>query len=113
VVAGHPDDESGGAPQGRAAPPESDLPPETVEEWFEIVAERVERGDALAEPSSLLDAASAVEGAESLATVERLVEQLEDDVDALRRVERHAAALAERASDAAGKIPLESFRRLS
>lgn len=111
------------APRGRGistgspGPGERDCPatrglPDTVVDWLDDVATRVDRADRLVEGRTLEEAATAVEAAGGLAAVERLVDALGADQAALRAVADRATELAddcERRED----VPVDAYRALS
>lgn len=96
-------------------------PPPAVAAWLDSVRARVAAAEAGADAATVPAATAAVEAAsdlpgtdaEGLAAVEATLARLEDDAAALRAVERRAGALAERADEAAGAVPVETLRTLS
>lgn len=84
-----------------------------ADESFTGVEARIERAEVLAEAVSVSDAARAIENEGDLRAVERLVERLQDDAEALGRAGPRARALASRAETIAHDVPLAAFRRLA
>lgn len=87
--------------------------PPPVAEWFAAVETRVATAEACADATALAEATAAVDDAGGLGSVAAAVEQVEDDAATLRAVERRAGALAERAGESAGEVPVAAFRTLS
>jgi hypothetical protein len=85
---------------------------EMVGSGADDVEARIERAEKIAQSTSLTAAARTLEELGGLEPVEALVEALRSDAAALRR-EKHDGALASRAEEAAQRVPLAAFRRLS
>lgn len=86
-----------------------ELPPGVVA-WFETVERRLERAERL-QAGSVADATTAVETAGGLERALEDVDQLGDDVAALREFQSRARSLAERAQDV--EVPAAALRRLA
>lgn len=106
------DENRDGATAGREEYGDSELPP-PVAEWFRTVAARLETVENCADATTLREATRAVEDAGSFDDVEATVDRLEADAAALRAVERRAGTLADRATRAAGSVPVATLRTLS
>lgn len=77
------------------------------------VEARIERGETLATATSVTAAARAIQEEGGLRAVAQLVEKLQEDANALRRVESRARALAVEADEASQRVPLAAFKRLA
>ena len=91
---------------------ERDLPPD-VAAWLSSVEERTVRIEALADVSSVTDAARAIEDAGGLATVEEELEGLRRDRRRLSALEARVESLRERGERARAEVPVDALRRLA
>lgn len=89
---------------------DADLTPDPGES-LDAIAARIDRAEALAAADTLPAATAAVERAGGLAEVRALAAALEDDAEALARIERRARALRERAR--AVEVPVGTLERLA
>jgi len=85
--------------------------PDTVSQWLETVARRVDRAEQLAEADSLSAATAAVRAADGLTGVRWVAARGDADEQMLRALARRAEQLADRR--AAATVPTETLSRLA
>ncbi|EMA34522.1 hypothetical protein [Haloarcula japonica] len=85
--------------------------PDSVSQWLETVARRVDRAERLAEVDSLSAATAAVRAADGLSGVRTVAARGDTDEQMLRALARRAERLADRR--AAATVPTETLSRLA
>ncbi|MFB6222620.1 MAG: hypothetical protein ABEH86_02975 [Haloarcula sp.] len=95
---------------GRARQPDQPLP-DTVSQWLDTIAHRVDRAERLAAADSLAEATAAVRMADGLSGVKTVAARADTDEQMLRALARRAERLADRR--AAATVPTETLSRLA